>query len=250
MIKKILFFPNWNGHLYLYNYNDKSVNLLYNYIKCKNKELINIKKNNITETNLLIETKLGENLKQNNFILSICGDHSNTYSLFKKFKEKYKDSKLIIFDAHPDVEISTDLVSHEDYLRNLIENKIVNPKDVYLLGIRTFSRIELEYLIKKKINFMTIKDIITDKEKVKNLLENIEENIYLSIDIDVLDPDFAPGTYYKEWCGLNIDELKEFINIIKKKVKASDICEYYSENDKNNITLNNIIELVSILIKK
>lgn len=247
---KLLFIPSWNGHLYLQEHKETSVNGLYSEIKSKDKILVKIEKNNIEKTNILIEKEFENYFKKEEGILSITGDHSNTYPLvkaFSKFSNKNKEFKLIIFDAHPDVEISTDTISHEDYLRNLIENKIIKAENVYLFGLRTFSRIEYEYLVEKKINFWTITDILKDKKKIKEIISKIKEDIYLSVDIDVLDPDHAPGTYYTEWCGLYIEELLEFIDIIKPRIKSADITEYYLEKDEEDITKKNVMKLIDRL---
>lgn len=247
---KLLFIPSWNGHLYLQEHKETSVNKLFSEVKSKDKTLVKIEKNNIEKTNQIIEKEFEKNYVKKEGILSITGDHSNTYPLVKAFTKSNKDFKLLIFDAHPDVEISTDAISHEDYLRNLIENKIIKPENVYLFGLRTFSRTEFEYLIEKKINFWTITDILKDKEKIKKTLQKIskENNIYLSVDIDSLDPDDAPGTYYTEWCGLYINELLEFIDIIKPKIKSADITEYYLEKDEDEITKNNVLKIIEKLI--
>ncbi|MCA9496598.1 MAG: arginase family protein [Nanoarchaeota archaeon] len=253
---KLLFIPNWNGHLYLQEEEDKSVTKLFEDIDFENKELLKIEKNNIKKTNKIIENSFKNNYKNNNKIISITGDHSNSYPLINAFSKQQKESnkfKLIIFDAHPDVEVSTESISHEDYLRNLVDNNIIKPENIYLFGIRTFSRTEFEYLQERQINYFTITDILRDKEKIKKILNEITVSnldIYLSIDIDVLDPDYAPGTYYTEWCGLYIDELIDFIEIIKSKINCADITEYYSKkDDKNKTTLKNTIKLVKNLLK-
>lgn len=239
---KLRFIPNWNGHLYLQEYEDNSVRKIYSSIDYSDKKLIDIEKNNISQTNKIIQKSFEENS------LYITGDHSNTYSLVKAFAKKEKDFSLVIFDAHPDVEVSTDSVSHEDYLRNLIDEKIIKSKNVYLFGIRTFSRTEFEYLEEKGINYFTIADILKDKEKINQTLSKITGPIYLSLDIDVLDPDCAPATYYKEWCGLKTQELIGFIEIIKEKTKSVDICEYYEPKDENEITFKNIKKIINIFL--
>lgn len=241
---KIQFIPNWNGHLFLQEYKDNSITKLFNEFKSNNKILIDIEKNNIEKTNQIIQKSFLENFDNGNFVLSVTGDHSNSYPLIKAFAEKNENFKLVIFDAHPDVEVGTDLVSHEDYLRYLIEENIILPENIYLFGIRTFSRTEFEYLIQKGVNFWTISDVLKDKENIKEVLKSIKGDIYLSVDIDVLDPDVAPGTYYREWCGLNLDELLCFIKIIKLQISSADITEFYSEKDEDEITLNNVLKLI------
>lgn len=249
---KLLFIPNWNGHLFLQEYKDNSITKLFAEVKFKNKELVAIVKNNINKTNKIIEKEFEKSFKKYGFILSITGDHSNSYSLIKSFSKQRKSSenfKLVIFDAHPDVEIGTDLVSHEDYLRYLIDENIVVPTNVYLFGIRTFSRTEFEYLQEKGVNFFSISDVLREKEKIKQVLSKINDDIYLSVDIDVLDPDVAPGTYYREWCGLYLEELQEFVNIIKNQISSADITEFYSQKDEEDITKKNVLKLIDSFVK-
>ncbi|MFW6286117.1 MAG: arginase family protein [Nanoarchaeota archaeon] len=247
---KILAIPNWNGHLYLQEYNDKSILTLYNKIKFKNKSIIKTIKNDISQTNKIIFKEFLNHYKQNNFILTIAGDHSNTYPIINAIQKEGKEFNLIIFDAHPDVEKDNGIPSHEDYLRCLIKNKKIIPKNIYIFGIRTFSRIEFEYLEKNNIKYFTITDILKDINSIKKILENIKGKNYLSIDIDVLDPKYAPGTYYKEHCGLKIEELLELIKIILPKTISTDIVEYYLENDdKNQTTLKNILKIINFIIK-
>lgn len=246
MEKKLLFIPNWNGHLYIQDYDDNSVNKIFNLIDFENKERVEIIKNNIEETNKIIENTFLDN--QKNKVISITGDHSNTYSLFKAFSKDKENVKLVIFDAHPDVEVDTGVPSHEDYVRCLIEEEQVEAKNVYMFGLRTFSRTEFEYLEEKGINYMAITEVLKDKERVIEILENLSGEIYLSLDIDVLDPDFAPGTYYREWCGLTIDELIEFVSIVKEKALAIDICEFYLEKDENEVTENNVLKLINTFL--
>jgi arginase family enzyme len=248
---KINFIPNWNGHLFLQNYKDNSITKLYNELEFENKDLVKVIQNNFKETNAEIETQFNNNLNQ--FQLSVTGDHSNSYPLIKAFsKVNGNNFKLVIFDAHPDVEVGTDLVSHEDYLRFLIDEDLVKPENIYLFGIRTFSRTEYQYLIDKKVNFMVITDVLQNHDKVKQILESLEGTIYTTTDIDVLDPDVAPGTYYREYCGLYLEELLEYLSIIIPKSKSADFSEFYSEKDDEFETtkinalklINHIIELV------
>ena len=245
---KINFIPNWNGHLFLQSYKDNSITKLYKELEHKNKVLVEIEQNNITQSNKNIETEFNKDL--NNFQLSVTGDHSNSYPLIKAFsKENGNDFKLVIFDAHPDVEVGTDLVSHEDYLRFLIDESLVKSENIYLFGIRTFSRTEYQYLVDKKVNFMSITDVLQNDKKVKDILEELAGTIYTTIDIDVLDPDVAPGTYYREYCGLYLEELLDYLSIIIPKSKSADFSEFYSEkDDKLETTKINALKLINHII--
>ena len=98
---------------------------------------------------------------------------------------------------------------------------------------------------------------------MKNLFLNIDNacdsvmeicrqfnELYLSIDIDVLDPSFAPGTGYLEPGGLSTRELIYFIQRIKllKNLKRIDLTEVNPEKDINDITVKNAAKIISELL--
>ena len=78
------------------------------------------------------------------------GDHSITYYTVKHFKKTHKNSAFIVFDAHPDVFQAFDFPSHQDYLKFLIEEKILDPKDIVVVGIRAPHPSEIKYYKERK----------------------------------------------------------------------------------------------------
>ena len=243
-----LFIPNWNGHLKLSLEKDISINYLYKTFNLEKSKIVRVFKNEMLKTN--------ENIKKeyNKIVLDylpfcICGDHSATNTLYLEFSKKFNDNSLVIFDAHPDCEKGFNSVSHEDYIRFLINKKIVSPKNIYIFGIRRFSRVEYEFLEKNKINYFLITELLKNTKKIERVLRGIKNDIYLSIDIDVLDIDFAPATYYREDCGLKINELLNFLKCIRKdKIKSIDICEFYKKfEDDKKTTEKNILKLIKFL---
>lgn len=178
----------------------------------------------------------------NNKLFLIGGDHSITYYSFKAFAEKNADSGLVIFDAHPDMQ-SSDFVTHEDYLRVLIDKKILKPFNVVLIGVRSISKEELEYLREKKIIYFDMNKIyeLGIKEVCDLIMEKMSVlgKIYLSVDVDVLDPAFAPGTGYLEPGGISSSDLFYFLNRIKnmKNLGMVDLVEINPRKDVKNMTV-------------
>ena len=241
MNKKITFIPNWNGHLYLAEKKDESIKYLFEKFKFENSQILEIFQNDIKKTNLKIE--------KNNSYINICGDHSSAFPIIKSFSKKNnKNFNLVIFDAHPDCEIDCGNISHEDYVRFLVEKKIINPKNIYIFGLRKYSRLEYEFLKKNKINYFSILECLDEKNKIKKILKNLK-NIYLSVDVDVMDPDTFPATYYQEYCGLKIEELIFFLEVIKKEIKQIDICEYFIEKEnKKKVSEKNLKKLIKFFL--
>jgi agmatinase len=169
--------------------------------------------------------------KKHESILAVGGDHSISYPLVFAFKERYPDGKLIVFDAHPDCEVHTETPTHEDWLRMLIEGGVIKPEDVFLVGTRKITKREQEFM--KKHGLEIYKEV-----------PELGAPLYLSIDIDVLDPSVCSGFYFKEPGGLKIDELKSMIEDLKPNVKFADIVEVLPD-DK---TIEVARQLVSIFI--
>lgn len=211
-----------------------------------NIDKIKIEKNNIERTNKNIEKKVSE-LIENAIFLG--GDHSITYSIVKSLKKKNKNFNLVILDAHPDLMKDFTTPTHESYLRELIEQKIIDPKKVIILGIRNWDIEEIKFLKLNNISFFSMKQIF--KEGIFNIVKklNLNTKIYLSIDIDVVDPVEAIGTGYSEHGGMSSRELIYIIQNLKKhnSIISSDIVEVNPAKDVNNITSSLAAKIISEL---
>jgi formiminoglutamase len=195
---------------------------------------------NIGETNRRIEERLN-NCEE--IPLIIGGDHSITYSCFKAFSRKFRNVGLVVFDAHPDVENSFSPPTHEDYLRMLIEEGFVRAENVVLVGTRSFDSNERDFLKGNRVqNFpmrLIAQEGISDAcESVMELAKNCGA-VYVSIDIDVIDPAFAPGTGYIEPGGLTSREFLYFLNRLKnlKNLRAFDVVEINPTKDVAGMTV-------------
>lgn len=172
----------------------------------------------------------------------IGGDHSITYSSFKAFAKNYKNPGLIIFDAHLDCVNDFKPPTHEDFVRVLIEEGILKKENVIFIGIRNIDSNELEFIKKNKLKIYDMKEISNDgKNEIIEAIMSVAKNfdgLYISIDIDVLDPAFAPGTGYLEPGGLTTRELLFFIQKLKnlKNIYMYDLVEVNPEKDINNLT--------------
>lgn len=162
--------------------------------------------------------------RKNDF-LAVGGDHSVSYGLVKGFKGRCPKGKVVILDAHPDCEVHTDVPTHEDWIRILIEEKTVNPWDVGFVGVRKTTKRERRFM---------------RENGLKNRVPD-GEDYYLSIDLDVLeDGDF----FFKERGGISVGELLETVRSMKPKVRCCDIVEGFPTERMSKV----IGEIVSILI--
>ena len=181
------------------------------------------------------------------------GDHSITYSTFKAFSEKNKNVGLIIFDAHPDCQ-SDFKVTHEDFLRVLIKEKLLKPENVILVGIRKWTNEEFAYLRDNNIKFFTSEQLYTNFVETCDIIIGISRNfdkLYVSLDIDVIDPAFAPGTGYIEPLGLQPRELFYILKRFKRleNLKWVDIVEVNPKKDINNMPVKLASRIIDELVE-
>ena len=200
---------------------------------------LDVNQDNIDKTGKAIYESVINNKER---LFFVGGDHSITYFSFKAFAEKNKDCGLLIFDAHPDVQ-SSDFVTHEDYLRVLIENGFVKSQNIVIIGVRAASGEELEYLKDKRVVYFDMNKIyeLGIKEVCDLVMErmNTFNKIYLSIDIDAVDPAFAPGTGYIEPGGISSADLFYILNRIRnmKNLGMIDLVEINPKKDVNDLTV-------------
>ncbi len=196
-----------------------------------------------------------DNKRQNNGnkLCFIGGDHSISFPIIRAFSECYKKENscaAIIFDAHPDAENDFAPVTQEDLVQGIINNKLISADKLFIIGIRNWDKNEFEFLDKNNISYYTMEEIsrkgITEIIKaIKNKLDKSDTKAYLSIDIDVVDPAFAPGTGYIEPGGLTTRELIEAIHMLKSlDIAGFDITEVLPDRDLNSMTIKAAAKLI------
>ena len=229
---------------------------------------------NVIDSHLEIE-KCVSSIESNNFCILIGGDHSVTYPSVNGFvknqfiknkliknknindkKNNYnKDFLFIVFDAHPDLIDDFKPPTQEDYLKVLIEEDIVKPENVIIVGVRNWDKIEINYLNEKNIIYFDMKTIFNKSVKkitneIIDIINKKELDIYLSLDIDVVDPVEAIGTGYTEHGGLSSRELIYMIQeiVATKKLLMADIVEVNPSKDINDMTSELAAKLIMELI--
>lgn len=191
----------------------------------------------IEEINESIYSKALSILENNIKPLFLGGTHSVTFPIAKAFSKIYPENPgIIIFDAHPDA------LSPEDLLCALVNQNIIKKENIILVGTRNWDKNEIDFIRKNKIKHFPMKEVIAEgihevSESLMAVAKNFKD-LYVSIDIDVLDPAFAPGTGYMEPGGLSTRELLFFLSRLKKlrNLRAFDLVEINPSKDVNDMT--------------
>lgn len=167
--------------------------------------------------------------------------------------QKNSNAGIIMFDAHPDCENNFAPPSHEDFIQTLIEEGSLKKENVILVGIRNMDKKEQIYIKDKRITFYTMKDLRENMEETCDMIMERARKfdaLYISIDIDVVDPSQAPGTGYIEPAGMQARDLIYFIQRLKilKNLKRADIVEVNPQKDVNEMTVKLAAKIVGELI--
>ncbi len=162
-------------------------------------------------------------------LVGMGGNHSITFPIIKAMARYYDNVGVIFIDAHPDCQPG--YFPYGDVFGNI--HSIPEVKKTLLLGVRNWSRDEYNFIKRNKIPTMKVGEF--DVERIKRMFQDM--NVYVSIDIDAVDPAFAPGTGWREPGGFTS---REMINMVRKiaklNVKGFDIVEVNPKLDINDIT--------------
>jgi agmatinase len=174
--------------------------------------------------------KIDEEIKH--YCALLGGGHSITYPAFKAFAKINPGAGIIVFDAHPD----------EDYLARLIGEKALDRDDVILVGIRNMRKEDKRFIDEHKIKNYSMKEISFEglREVTDNVMSVARQwpKVYLSINIDVLDPAFAPAVNTPEPGGMSTRDLLYFIQRLKmlRNLGMADLVGVNPDKDVNDIT--------------
>lgn len=177
-----------------------------------------------------IQNKITHLLSDNNKVISFGGDHSVSYPVISAFTAQYSNLNILHLDAHADLYDNFDdnPFSHASPFARLMETNKIN--SLTQVGIRTFNTHQREQAQKFGVKVVEMKDFNFD------FIQNLQAPLYISIDLDVLDPAFAPGISHHEPGGMTTRQLIKIIQSIPVEIIGADIVEYNPIRDLNNMT--------------
>ncbi len=153
----------------------------------------------------------------------VGGEHTLTLGSISSCHPK----SLVVFDAHLDLRDEYPYgqrLSHATWLRRLLDNP---PCAVAVIGVRATSREELENAKRLDLAFLTFKQVKEGGTRMlDDVLSTLSDPLYVSVDVDVLDPAYAPGVSTPEPLGLTLQELVDELWLLKgREVSGFDVVE-------------------------
>jgi agmatinase len=161
----------------------------------------------------------------------IGGDHSITKHVIKAISNTVGKISLVYFDAHPDF-ISSTTNYYGSVFYDILPN--IDISTSIQIGIRTPEQEEIDNLAKYDVSVITPFDIIEKgvKQVTEQVLGKIGKNVYISVDMDCIDPAFAPGVSVPVPMGLqSLDVMYMIKSIVKRGIIGMDIMEVCPQYD-------------------
>ena len=178
----------------------------------------------------VIEKGVRKALELKHPLICLGGDHSITYPIINEFHAQHSDLTILHFDAHPDLydNFEGDRLSHACPFARIMESKLA--RRLVQVGIRTLNQHQCDQAARFGVEVVTMRNL----SRLAEL--KLEGPLYISFDLDVLDPAFVPGISHYEPGGMSVREVLDVIQNLRAQVVGADIVEYNPTRDVNSQT--------------
>ena len=181
---------------------------------------------NIDDTLFAISKYANKYVNDGKIPVMLGGEHSLSYPFVKACKNKYPELGFVVLDAHMDLreEFHGEKNSHACISRHVIDD--LTQKYVSI-GIRSGTREEYEYVSENKIKMFTAEDVysIGIEKIISEFRDYIKGPVYLSIDMDAIDPAYAPALGTPEPFGITPRDVRDVISCLAPQVVGFDLVE-------------------------
>jgi len=171
-------------------------------------------------------------------VLALGGDHAITYPVLRAQAAHHPALTLVHLDAHPDLydTFEGDQLSHACPFARILEEKLV--RRLVQVGIRNLNAHQRAQAERFGVERIEMKDWRPD------LLVEADGPVYVSIDLDVLDPAFAPGVSHPEPGGLSTRDVIGLVQRLRGRVVGADVVELNPTRDPDGLTARVAAKLV------
>jgi agmatinase len=177
-----------------------------------------------------IERRLDGLLGEGWRVVALGGDHSISYPLLRAHARLHAGLTILHLDAHPDLynELEGNRLSHGCPFARVMEEGLA--KRMVSIGIRTANDHQRQQAERFGVETLGVTD------DWKAVLASLRPPLYLSIDLDVLDPAFAPGISHYEPGGLSTRDVLEIVHALPDPPTGADIVELNPDRDRHGVT--------------
>ncbi|ODA94480.1 agmatinase [Mesorhizobium sp. SEMIA 3007] len=177
-----------------------------------------------------IESEVGRALNAGHPLISLGGDHAIAWPVLRAVRRRHPSLTIVQIDAHPDIypAYQANLRSHTSSFARIMEERLADR--LIQIGLRT-----LNDDLRGQIGRFGI-EVVEARHVSEGLRLDLTTPVYVSMDLDGLDPAFAPGVSHREPGGLSTRQVINLIQGIDQPIVAADIVEYNPSQDLSNMT--------------
>ena len=202
---------------------------------------------NITDNDSFVDTitsQCNKLLSQHKRLLTLGGDHSISYPILRAYAQHYPTLTILHLDAHSDLydTFKGNRLSNACPFARIMEEQLCDR--LVQMGIRTLNQHQIEQADKFKVEVIEMRHWQTGQ------LPEFNGPVYLSLDIDAIDPAFAPGVSHREPGGFSSREVINLIHQLKTPLVGADIVEFNPDQDIDAITAQLCAKLVKEIAGK
>ncbi len=205
---------------------------------------------NVPQSLLRLEEVISRLMEDDKFLLVLGGEHLITLAPVKQMAQKYPDLTVLHFDAHADLRNNYlgESMSHATVMRRVAE--VVGSHNVYQFGIRSGTADEFAYG-QENTGFYPF-EILTPLRQVIDRLHGCP--VYVTLDIDVVDPAFAPGTGTPEPGGCSSAEIIAALHMLKRLnvvgMDLVEVCPVYDQTDRTALLAAKLVREAILMFGK
>jgi agmatinase len=191
-----------------------------------------------------IEARVSELMAEGKRPFLLGGDHSITYPIAKAFAKRYPELTIFHFDAHPDLydDFDGNRLSHACPFARIMEAGLA--KRLVQVGIRTMVRHQREQADRFGVEVVEMR-ALPAYEKLRSA-----GPVYVTFDMDVLDPAFAPGVSHREPGGMSVREAIAHLHAIEGEIVGADVVEFNPVRDVSGMTATVAAKVVKEILGK
>jgi agmatinase len=162
--------------------------------------------------------------------VSLGGDHAITFPILRAFARRYPRISILQFDAHPDLhdEFGGNRYSHACPFARILEEGLASR--LVQVGIRTANAHQRDQARRFGVEMIEMKDFRDGLELL------FDGPVYVSFDLDGLDPAFAPGVSHREPGGLTTRQAVDVLQRLRGEVVGGDVVEFNPRMDSSGMT--------------
>jgi arginase len=184
----------------------------------------------VEEDRTAIEALVSAQLESGRRMLSLGGDHSITFPIVRAFARRYPKINVVHFDAHPDLypSFGGNRFSHACPFARILESAEIGT--LVQIGIRTMTPPQREIAERYGVGVFG-PDELDDAQRALP-----DGDVYVSLDLDGIDPAFAPGVSHREPGGLTVRDVLKLVAAIPGNVVGADVVELNPDCDVDGLT--------------